>query len=233
MWCLIRANYKERFVQVSTGKGYTEVKLIAGSFIFGRESAAKSLHMSPSTVWKRILKLKKLEILNIESNSHYSIVYIINWHSYQDAPKNGNSDSDSQGTAREHRQSLNHLRKKKTSADFSQISFLEERYSDRDLINQCFKAVSSTRKPNRILDSVKLSILQSWDKYPVNQVMDGIRIYLEKSYAEQGKNEKYLLGIIRGNSKQISPAKKNTGKIMKRTGSMLDQYYQEQGYTLT
>lgn len=104
IWCLLRANHKETFVQTKTGRGISEVKLMPGTFIFGRESAAKELHMSPSTVWKRILKLKKLEILNIESNSHFSIIYIINWASYQVTEKNSNSDSDRQGTGKEHRQ---------------------------------------------------------------------------------------------------------------------------------
>ena len=103
LWCLFRANYRETWVTVRTGRGFTEVKLPAGSFIFGRESVAKKLHMSPSTVWKRILKLKKLEFLNIESNSHYSIVYIINWHNYQADQEKRNSESDRQVTSKEHK----------------------------------------------------------------------------------------------------------------------------------
>ena len=75
LWCLIRANHKESFVQVKTGRGSTEVKLLPGSFLFGRESAAKRLSMSPSTVWKRILKLKKLEILNIGNRPLFDYLY--------------------------------------------------------------------------------------------------------------------------------------------------------------
>lgn len=116
--------------------------------------------------------------------------------------------------------------------DNSQISLLEERYSDRELINQCFNYISATRKTNRISDSVKLNILQQWGKYPVDQVMAGIRIYLEKNYSAQGKDEKYLLGIIRGNSKLTPPANTPSGKVMKRTGSLLDKVYQDQGFTL-
>jgi len=233
LWCLIHANHKESFVQVKTGRGFTEVKLKPGSFLFGRESAAKSLHMAPSTVWKRILKLKKLEILNIESNSHYSILYIINWHSYQDTPKKRNIEGNRQGTGKEHRQSLNHSRNKITLCDFSsQISELEKRYLDQEIINQAFQAVSSTRKGGKITDSVKLSILKSWDEYPVESVMAGIRAYLKKGYARQGKNEKYLLGIIRNHKPEDKES--FSGPVMPNTGShALNEHYRNQGYTIT
>lgn len=127
---------------------------------------------------------------------------------------------------------IKNIKNKRTLADFSEIQLLEEKYSDRDLINQCFNSISSTRKTNRISDDVKLSILHQWDKYPADQVMAGIRIYLERDYSAQGKDEKYLMGIIRGNSQQKAPANIPGGKVMKRTGSLLDKIYQEQGFTL-
>lgn len=91
VWCLLRANYQETWVRVKTGRGFTEVRLKAGSFIFGRHSAAKELRMPPFTVWKRMLKLEKLEICIIERNTHFSIIYIINWPLYQDDHKKGTS----------------------------------------------------------------------------------------------------------------------------------------------
>lgn len=113
VWCLWRAAWKETYVAIKTGRGISEVKLVPGQFIFGRESAAKELKMSPSTVWKRILKLKKLDFLNIESNSHYSIITIINWHIYQQEKKNKDSESDRQGTGKEHKEALKTLKKEK------------------------------------------------------------------------------------------------------------------------
>ncbi|OPY11721.1 MAG: hypothetical protein A4E70_01403 [Syntrophus sp. PtaU1.Bin005] len=123
LWCLFRANYRDKWVTVKTGRGFTEVKLSAGSFIFGRESAAEKLHMSPSTVWKRILKLKKLEILNIESNSHYSVIYIVNWHIYQSDIQNRNSEGDRQGTGKEHREELKEKKhiKSESNTDFDRF----------------------------------------------------------------------------------------------------------------
>jgi len=60
---------------------------------------------------------------------------------------------------------------------------------------------------------VKLNILNKWNEYPAEQVKAAMRIYLEKGYAAQGKEENYLLGIIRGNAKQATG-----GEYIKRQG---------------
>ena len=83
-WSLLKANHKEEiWEQAITGRGKTEVPVKRGQFIFGRNTASKELNMNPSTVWKRIVKLEKLGNLNIQSNTHYSLVTIANWDLYQ------------------------------------------------------------------------------------------------------------------------------------------------------
>lgn len=126
------------------------------------------------------------------------------------------------------------IQKKITTEEIiSKIQSLEARYFDSELINQCFKAISSTRKTNRISDNVKLNILNQWDKYPADQVTAGIHIYLEKNYASQGKSEKYLLGIIRGNLRQQPAENTPTGKMKKTTGSVaLDNAFRQQGFQI-
>ena len=83
IWCLIRANHKEEWVPISTGRGTTQVPVHRGQFIFGRKSAAKALKMDESTVYKRMQKLESMENLNIQSNTHYSLVTILNYELYQ------------------------------------------------------------------------------------------------------------------------------------------------------
>jgi hypothetical protein len=98
------------------------------------------------------------------------------------------------------------------------IFSLKKRYSDQKLIDQVFAAIASTRKSNRVADSVLLAQLQKWERYPVEQVESGIRIYIDKGYADQGKREEYLFGIIRNQKIELS---KDSG-----TGStLLDSYY--------
>jgi hypothetical protein len=84
----MRANRTPRCVSVPTGRGYTEVHLQEGQFIFGRKSAAKSLRgLNPKQVYGRIKKLEKLEILGTQPGTHYTIVTVCNWGTYQDSSK--------------------------------------------------------------------------------------------------------------------------------------------------
>jgi hypothetical protein len=83
IWCLVRASHQDEWVSVTTGKGETEVLVKRGQFMFGRKSAAKTLKMDESTVYKRMQKLENMQNLNIRSNTHYSIVTILNWYVYQ------------------------------------------------------------------------------------------------------------------------------------------------------
>jgi hypothetical protein len=55
----------------------------------------------------------------------------------------------------------------------SDIFSLRERYSDQELIDDAFTAIASTRKSNKVADSVLLVQLQKWERYPVEQVVSG------------------------------------------------------------
>jgi len=228
-YCLMKASYKEFDAII----GLQVVHLTPGQFIFGRKKAAKETGLTEQEIRTIIDFLRKAGNLTIKTTNKFSVITIINWPTYQGEEIENNQLINQQLTSKEPHTNIKALKNKRTPADFSKIQSLEERYSDRNLINQCFEIITSTRKTNRVSDSVKLSILQQWNNYPADQVMAGIRIYIEKDYAGQGKGEKYLLGIIRGNAQQKPAANIPGGKVMKRTGSLLDKVYQEQGYTLT
>jgi biotin operon repressor len=106
VWCLLKCTHREIWAPIKTGQGCIEVKTPPGSFIFGRHQAAKELKMSPSTVRNRILKLKKLGFLDTQSNTHYSIIHIINWDTYQHDSKKEDIQKDSQRTTKGHIQEL-------------------------------------------------------------------------------------------------------------------------------
>jgi uncharacterized phage protein (TIGR02220 family) len=101
IWCLLKASHKHYWIPVQIGKGFTEVCLKPGQFIFGREKAAKELKVTASTLWKRMLKLKTIGNLDIKSNNHYSLITIVNWDSYQGCLRKSGRQSDSQVTAEE------------------------------------------------------------------------------------------------------------------------------------
>jgi len=82
-WCLLRANHEDAWVPVTTGRGKTQVLVKRGQFIFGRKTAAKALKMKPPTVQKRMQILANMQNLITQSNTHYSIVTILNYDLYQ------------------------------------------------------------------------------------------------------------------------------------------------------
>ena len=84
---------------------------------------------------------------------------------------------------------------------------LKKRYANQNLIDDAFQAIASTRKSGKVADSVLIALLKKWEMYPVEQVESGIRVYLEKDYAGQGKREAYLMGIIRNNNRQAGQPK--------------------------
>lgn len=92
VWCLLRANYEDRWIPVKTGRGETQVFVKRGQFIFGRKTAAKALKMDESTVYKRMQKLENMQNLNTQSNSHYSIITICNYDLYQMVPEEEGTD---------------------------------------------------------------------------------------------------------------------------------------------
>lgn len=83
VWCLIKANHQKKWVDIKTGKGVTEVEVLPGQFIFGRNIAAKELKMKPSTVNDRMKKLERMQNIVMQPNTHYSLISIINWDNYQ------------------------------------------------------------------------------------------------------------------------------------------------------
>lgn len=142
--------------------------------------------------------------------THGMIITILNYDYYQDANNyeghsEGHSAGQGKGTILRKKG-----RKKGITVDFFS---LKNRYPDQNLIDQVFNVIGSTRKCGKVSDSILHAQLLKWDRYPVDQVENGIRIYLDKNYAGEGKRENYLYAIIRnqnGNKPQIpnTPQKK-------------------------
>jgi hypothetical protein len=85
IWCLCRANYKDRTIPLNIGRGETIVKIKRGSFLFGRHKAEEELFIDGSTIYKSMKKLEELKMIKINSNNQYSVVTICNYDNYQQA----------------------------------------------------------------------------------------------------------------------------------------------------
>jgi hypothetical protein len=130
------------------------------------------------------------------TRAHHGIkIIVVNYDSYQNSENYRAAHKGRNLSEQGHNINKEPINKQKSNPDFCE---LKKRYSDPLLIDKCFAAIAGCRKSGKIADSVVLAQLQKWEKYPVAQVEAGIRIYLDKDYASQGRDEKYLLGIIRG-----------------------------------
>lgn len=227
-YCLMKASYKEYDAIV----GLQVIHLLPGQFIFGRKKAAEETGLTEREIRTIIDFLRNVGNLTIKTTNKFSIISIINWTIYQSEEIENDQLNDQQRANKGPHTNIKEL-KNKTPRDFSsEISVMKDRYPDQETINQAFQAISSIRKSNRIADSVKLSILKAWERYPVESVMAGIKTFLEKGY--QDKGEKYLLGIIRNNGNgQHREGETTGGRVMKSTGSLaLDDHYRGQGITI-
>lgn len=146
---------------------------------------------------------RKISEKTVQKNTSVSsLIYIVNYDRYQvDSTENGTEDG---------RKTVPEQKEKKEKYSPNEISekiaALKSRYQNQDLLNRAIDAIASTRKSNRIADSVVLKHLEKWSAYPADQVETGIRTYLEKNYAADGKGEAYLLGIIRNGGNGGRPA---------------------------
>lgn len=116
IWALMKATHKEIVIPVRTGRGFTEVVLKPGQFIFGRKSAAKALKMPESTVRNRFKKIESLEMLTQSQlagftqnqdgkmDTHFTIYFVVNWQTYQGEDEKEDRQKDRQRTGKGHKQ---------------------------------------------------------------------------------------------------------------------------------
>jgi hypothetical protein len=83
IWCLLKANYKDRTIPLKIGKGERLVKVKRGSFLFGRMKAEDELFIDGSTIYKLMKKLSDLDMISIKSNNQYSIITVCKYNTYQ------------------------------------------------------------------------------------------------------------------------------------------------------
>jgi hypothetical protein len=225
-YCLMKASHKPFKAIV----GNQEVFLAAGQFVTGLRVISKETGLTIRETRTVLAFLVNAGNLTIKTTNKFSIITIVNWNTYQGGETENDTVNDKRKTNdRQHTRTIEH-KKKDPSEISSSISALKERYPDQTTIDQTLEAIATTRKTGRLADTVTLAILKAWGRYTVDQVMTGARTYLERDYAGQGRNERYLLGIIRnsdGTATESQTATKSTGS------RLLDDYYRSQGETIT
>jgi len=201
--CMMKASHKGYELTI---QGILKpINLDPGQFLTGRYSLHEDYHQAhikkrysrkaaPTaiTLYRWLLNLQDMQILNINSYNKFSIITVINWPLYQSDEQQMNN----RRTSDEHKQECIKNVKETPEAISNEISLLKNKYNQK-LIDSVFSAIASTRQTGKVANSILLAQLKSWERYPIEQVESAIRAYLDKDYAGQGKGEAYLLGIIR------------------------------------
>lgn len=101
IWMLLKANYKKSFIPLNYGRGTTTIEVDRGQFIFGRNRAQEELKINGSAIYRIMQKFEDLKQISIESNSHYSLITICNYNSYQNIKDKDEQPVNSQRTTGE------------------------------------------------------------------------------------------------------------------------------------
>lgn len=80
VWCILKANTTSNMVY---GR-----KVDIGQFITGRITASEELKIRPSTIYKRLQKLKRQGYIELSSTTRNTLITVVNYKAYQlDEPK--------------------------------------------------------------------------------------------------------------------------------------------------
>jgi hypothetical protein len=83
IWLLCKTNYKDRFINLNIGRGESIIELKRGQVLFGRFKAEEETGINGSTVYKILHWFESEKMIEIKSNSHYTILTISNYNDYQ------------------------------------------------------------------------------------------------------------------------------------------------------
>jgi hypothetical protein len=84
----------------------------------------------------------------------------------------------------------------------------------QEILERAREAISSTRKTGTIAPSVLDELARQLCKYPHPIVVNSARIYIDGNHAAGQKDERYLLGIVRGEAKRMTATNGGAGSYV-------------------
>lgn len=222
IWMLCEASYKDHG-NLRRGQFFTSLEKMRKTMAY--KVGYRAVKPSIKEIRGITKFLTKNHMVVTTKVSHGMLITIQNYEIYQDwknyeGHNEGQDEGHIQGTLltkKGRKKGIN-----KPPLDYSaEIDLLMRRYSAPEIIDQALAAIRSTRKSGEVSDSILLAQFRKWARYPVEQVEAGISTYLKKDCAGQGKDERYLLGIIRNLQHQKSEYQIREEPVFKSTGSAL------------
>ena len=192
IWCLCKASYKEKHMTIQIGRGESIVKLEVGSFLFGRFKAEQELDLSGSMIYRWIKRLEDLGMIKIISNSHYSIITICNWETYQDTKTESEQPLDSRWTAVE--QPLDTNKKDKKDKNINKEIYKERKIDYTNEIKRDSNALSNFDKAHT---KANLDWRNSFDVYKEELKQAYISLINDVEYIKQRQGYHNNLDIQR------------------------------------
>lgn len=101
IWLIGKARYKKGFAPLQIGKGNRVVELKRGQLIYGRSKAASALCLDGQFIYRKLKEFEKKGMINIKSDTQYSIITICNYDSYQPQKNDREQPMNSQRTTKE------------------------------------------------------------------------------------------------------------------------------------
>jgi hypothetical protein len=127
IWILIKANHKKRFVALRIGAGQSTIELERGELLFGRFSAEDELGIDGSTIYKWLKKMELLNMIELKSNSHCTVIKVNKYNEYNDIDE---QESSSQITTKEQQSSS------RVAAEEQQSNTLKNDKNDNNVKNE-------------------------------------------------------------------------------------------------
>lgn len=120
IWCLLKATHED-YTQIV---GLQTVELTKGQFITGRFKGAEELKLNPSTFYKYLKVLEKLNMIVLNSNNKMTVVTVANWGKYQLDENESCQQNNNNVTTKEQQSNTNKNNKnvkKKDNIPFAEI----------------------------------------------------------------------------------------------------------------
>ena len=141
LWCLLKASHDYHQQMV----GLQIVDLEPGQFVTGRFKGANELEINPSTFYKYLKTLEKMQMISLNSNNKMTVVTIENWRKYQTEDKEVYQQNNNKRTAKEQQNNTNKNYKNNKNIYTPIINYLNEK------ANKNFRA--TTKKTQSLINA--------------------------------------------------------------------------------
>lgn len=164
IWMLLKANFKNAFVPINIGRGFITVEVKRGQLIFGRFKAEEELNIKGTMIYRTIQLFEELGQIKIEKNSHFSLITICKYDSYQGQLNESEQATNNLRTGYEqhmnntrttHEQHVNiykeELEEKEEIEEIKKIKLIGKYYKNSDILNlpdQYYKSIKEKSKLN-------------------------------------------------------------------------------------